>query len=373
MRGGFSLFLVVVALVGCRSPQNSGEAFFYIDPLGVSLKTGAITQGENIVIKNEGEDIVLTLVSDGVDGSVYSVPVFGGSVWGKWREDGAFCGNWVDSLRSPDYTIPVQFTPKPLGNPCAEKPTPFIYETTLGKLVAEQNCDSVKGTILTPTGDYRYLNGKIDGEKLVLNTFDGAHLFLFYADIKNDSLINGVFKSGNHYEEAWSGVKTNSLEAGWSSKQSPRINHPLDVGGVDLVQLLDSLEKDVLVIDVMGTWCPNCYDEVRLIKSLKKEYDEALFISLAFERGDSLSALKRIEQFKEALSIDWEVLYGGVANKQVANNCVPFMGGIKSFPTTAFISKSGDVVVHTGFSGPATPFYEDEVGFYTSTLNSFIE
>ena len=80
MRGGFSLFLVVVALVGCRSPQNSGEAFFYIDPLGVSLKTGAITPGENIVIKNEGEDIVLALVSDGVDGSVYSVPVFGGSV-----------------------------------------------------------------------------------------------------------------------------------------------------------------------------------------------------------------------------------------------------------------------------------------------------
>ena len=369
MRGGFSLLLVVVALAGCSRPQNSGEAFFYIDPLGVSLKTGAITQGENIVIKNGGEDIVLALVGDGV----YSVPVFGGSVVGTWRGDGVFCGTWVDSLRSPDYTIPVEFSPRPLGNPCVELPAPFVYETTLGKLVAEQYCDSVWGTILTPSGDYRYLTGTVGGGKLVLNTFDGAHLFLIYADIKNDSLVNGVFKSGSHYEKEWSGYKTESPKVAWSSKQTPLLKHPLKIGGVDLMQLLDSLEKDVLVIDVMGTWCPNCYDEVRLIRSLKKEYNEALFISLAFERGDSISALKRIDRFKESLNIDWEILYGGVANKQVANNYVPFVGGISSFPTTAFVSKTGEVVVHTGFSGPATPYYEEEVSFYTSTLNSFIE
>ena len=122
--------MFVVALAGCSGPQNSGEAFFYIDPLGVNLKTGAITPGENIVIKNEGEDIVLTLVSDGV----YSVPVFGGRVIGKWREDGAFCGTWVDSLRSPDYIIPVEFRPKPLGSPCVEKPAPLFMKQHLENL-----------------------------------------------------------------------------------------------------------------------------------------------------------------------------------------------------------------------------------------------
>ena len=123
----------------------------------------------------------------------------------------------------------------------------------------------------------------------------------------------------------------------------------------------------------LGTWCPNCYDEVRLIKSLKERHEDVLFLSVAFERGDSVSALKRIERFKKEIGISWDVLYGGVASKKQAETVLPFLGGVKSFPTTAFISLDDEVVVHTGFKGPATPFYKEEVVFYENTINGFIE
>ena len=85
-----------------------------------------------------------------------------------------------------------------------------------------------------------------------------------------------------------------SNEPYWASSQKSSPDQGLSFLGINPVKLLDSLNKKLLVVDVLGTWCPNCYDEVRLIKSLKERHEDVLFLSVAFERGDSVSALKRI-------------------------------------------------------------------------------
>jgi len=96
-------------------------------------------------------------------------------------------------------------------------------------------------------------------------------------------------------------------------------------------------------------------------------------VSVAFERSVGDGALKRIADFKEELQLPWEVLLGGVANKKTADSTLSFMGGVKSFPTTAFIPIEGDLVVHSGFSGPATgESYEEEVMFFRNTIASLI-
>ena len=54
----------------------------------------------------------------------------------------------------------------------------------------------VTGTFLTTTGDDRYLEGTVTGNKLYLSTFDGGHAFLFIADISNaKTIINGKDES----------------------------------------------------------------------------------------------------------------------------------------------------------------------------------
>ena len=372
--------LLALAFAGCNNhtEKSDGLISFYIDDSTfVTLPTSGVLKGKDITIYNGGEDIVLSLI----DTNTFSVPVFNGSLVGAWREDGAFCGGWTDSLRSPDYFIPLEIAPSVIGEECNETPSDFNYKTTCGPLVAQEFCDSVIGTILTPTGDYRYLSGTIDAGVLRLGTFDGAHLFSFEADAVGDSLINGWFKSGTHFSEPWSGVKTNNVAPNWSSSQEPNLDKPvsfraLSLDGVEVEVSLNSLEdsgKKLLVVDVLGTWCPNCYDEVRLLKEMSNKHPEVMFVSVAFERLDTVKALERLTQFKADLGLDWEVYYGGKASKALADSVLPFLGGVKSFPTTAFIPLEGQIKVHTGFSGPATKEYENEVDFYTSTIESFLD
>ena len=367
------VFAVSALFFSCGSVENKsecGEIVFHLPDSGyVSLKIRVSSTWDEIVVFNGDDRVVLREAGEGV----YSVPVFGGSIRGQWGGGGLFKGFWVDSLRYSNYRIPLEIRPAVAGASCMEKRTSFKYNTNLGLLVGECFCDSVVGTILTPTGDYRYLTGVKSNKDLRLNTFDGAHLFSFTATIESDSLLNGVFLSGKHYTEEWEGVRVDSNEPPWPSSQKSSPDQGLSFLGISPIKLLDSLNKKLLVVDVLGTWCPNCYDEVRLIKSLKERYEDVLFLSVAFERGDSVSALKRIEWFKKEVGVSWDVLYGGVASKKQAETILPFLGGVKSFPTTAFISLDGEVVVHTGFNGPATPLYQKEVVFYENTINGFIE
>jgi len=371
--------LLTLLSFGCNNHTEKSAGFisFYIDDTTlVTLPTSGVLKDKDITIYNGGEDVVLSLV----DENTFSVPVFNGSLVGAWREDGSFCGGWTDSLRSPDYFIPLVVVPSKSGEECNETPAEFNYKTTCGLLVAQEFCDSVVGTILTPTGDYRYLSGTIDAGVLRLGAFDGAHLFSFEAEIVGDSLINGWFKSGTHFSEPWGGVKTNKVVPDWSSSQEPNLDKPvtfraLNLDGVEVEIGLNSLEhagKKLLVVDVLGTWCPNCYDEVRLLKEMNNKYPEVMFVSVAFERLGAAKALERLSQFKANLGLDWEVVYGGKASKALADSVLPFLGGVRSFPTTAFVPLKGQIKVHTGFSGPATKEYENEVDFYTSTIESFL-
>src|SRR6202000_3148996 len=65
-----------------------------------------------------------------------------------------------------------------------------------------QSHDVVSGTILTSTGDHRYLAGQVKGDELYLSTFDGAHVFLYKAKITADGL-DGDWWSGLAFHEKW--------------------------------------------------------------------------------------------------------------------------------------------------------------------------
>lgn len=81
----------------------------------------------------------------------------------------------------------------------------------IGEFVQVEN--NLTGTFLTESGDYRYLDGTVQANKLYLSCFDGAHAFLFEGKIEADNTINGIFYSGKNYKATWSSKKTtNTLE-----------------------------------------------------------------------------------------------------------------------------------------------------------------
>jgi hypothetical protein len=58
----------------------------------------------------------------------------------------------------------------------------------VAKGIFKQTGTKVTGTFRTATGDYRYLEGVMDGDELKLSTFDGAHAFLFTATVSNNAM-----------------------------------------------------------------------------------------------------------------------------------------------------------------------------------------
>ncbi|MCI5057671.1 MAG: TlpA family protein disulfide reductase [Flavobacteriales bacterium] len=233
----------------------------------------------------------------------------------------------------------------------------------VGKFI--QSGNRLKGTFLTETGDYRYLNGFVDNGNIQLSCFDGAHAFLFKSS-GNDNKQKGIFYSGKHWTEPWVAVKNDNFSLSnpdslsWVKPDVPVAFQFSDVNG-NMVSLSDSkFENKVKVIQVLGTWCPNCLDEskflVELLKSVPKEKIEV--IGLAFERDKTQEKrIKRVKDFVQSNNFpsNYNILIAGRASKKEAAEALPFLNHVMSFPTTILLDQKNNVInVHTGFNGPGT-------------------
>ena len=368
--------LLLIAMASCQ-PDNQVASSLYEASFATEPATTILVErvDSSWVIRNGKERIALISLGN----ELYQIPVFGGSWRGQWQGE-VWQGEWTDSLRADNYSVPVHL--KPLSAPQhsnrESQATPSTWSTTEGLLHLKTERDSVWATISTPTGDYRYLSGFFDNNTLTMSTFDGAHLFRFQADMVGDSLIQGEFLSGTHYRTPFSGVRLQGASNTWeSSTQKPVSNdlvfRAMNPQGDSVVWSQEALlesGKRGLVLDVMGTWCPNCMDETRLLRELAKSYPEIQFISLAFERQNGSEALSRLQAFRSELNLPWEIWLGGRASKSEAASAISAVDDIVSFPTTLFWPLEGEPTIHTGFNGPATgDGYDVERAFFKRELD----
>ena len=308
-------------LLGCAVPENSAKPQLYEATFATNPPTAVLVErsSDTWVVRNGTERIRMRRAGEGV----YAVPVFGGSWVGEWRDEQWF-GAWVDSLRSGDYSIPLSISPLIDGSSVADEPElqsnlgdlrRFVVDPNQGRFCLGHHLHTHWGLPLP--------RWKKIPQQLTFSTFDGAHLFRFDATMKGDSLVNGTFLSGTHYRTSFSGVLVEQPAVSWNSAQQSANGGELNVMGVssdgDTIQWsndrLHALGKKGLVLDVMGTWCPNCMDEARLLAELAPGYPDVQFVSLAFERSTDASILPRLNQFKDELGLGWDVLLGGKAKQ----------------------------------------------------------
>lgn len=224
----------------------------------------------------------------------------------------------------------------------------------------------VEGTFLTPSGDYGYLSGSYEYGLLRLSNFDGAHAFLFVATIQPDGTLKGDFWSGAKWHEPWTAIRNDkvSLPDGFTATKVNPSNssvrelsfRDLDGGTVSLGA--PGVLGKATIIEVFGTWCPNCHDASDTLAGLEKKYGSRglKVIGLAFElTPDFERSVKQIKAFQARHRADYRVLFGGMKDKSVAPRALPVLEGLKGYPTFLFVDGSGTVKsVYTGFSGPAT-------------------
>ena len=206
---------------------------------------------------------------------------------------------------------------------------------------------------------------------LSLSAFDGAHSFLFIADVINNEIKNGHFFSGLHWHDTWSAVRDSSfnlndersfshLKEGYSKLE---FSFP-DVNG-KMVSLADSEFKNkVVIVQIMGSWCPNCLDETRYLSDWfnTTKPEDVRIIGLDYEKiTDTTVAFRNIRRLADRYHVNYPILFGGSSNREEAGKTLPMLSRVFSFPTTIYVNKDGTVrEIHSGFNGPATgQYFED--------------
>ena len=250
-------------------------------------------------------------------------------------------------------------------------------DVTVG--IFEQTAGLINGTFLTETGDYRFLSGTVGVGQFSMSTFNGSWAFLFEGKVVNDS-IYGKFYSGPNYQTDWIAVKDPDATLRDPSKLT-YVENEKDFNFSSLKTLKGKAfdakkfgKNKVVIYQIMGTWCPNCIDELHYFKELHQKYhNQGLeIVALAYEVGtNEKSQIKRLKAFKKRLSIPYEVVLAGASSKEVASSQFPMLNAIMSFPTSVIVGRNGKIeYVHTGFSGPATGAVYEE---YTREMDELIK
>ncbi len=406
MRLLFISILSLVVLNGCQTQSSHTQDTPSPSPLDTGLWRATLnlngtdlpfnlefTQDNgqlSAAVINQNERLEIETLSVSQDSIILELPYFPSVIKAHIDSPSLISGVWINHSKE-NYRVP--FT--------AESNKAFRFTSTNSSIAIknryhvifdekstepwnavleiENNEGHIFATFLTETGDYRYLEGNLMNDGIYLSTFDGSHAFLFSADISGDSLINGKFLSGTHYETTWIGSKNNTFEL-----QSPEkltylkenyeyFDFRLPNQNGDTVTWKDlSLDNKVVIVDIMGSWCPNCMDASKALHELSKPFgDDIHILPIAFEATEDLAlARTRISKMNKDLGIDnHQFLFGGKANKSRAAETFPMLNHIMSFPTLIFIDKDRNVrQIYTGFYGPGTGSHYNDFMKQTEAL-----
>ncbi|OJY96968.1 MAG: hypothetical protein BGP13_25150 [Sphingobacteriales bacterium 40-81] len=234
--------------------------------------------------------------------------------------------------------------------------------------VFEQNGNKLTGSFLTVSGDYRYLEGVVDGDSLKLSGFDGGYALLFTAKINDDKTISGgrFYSGAGPGWQAWSAEKNNNAALPETASLlkpgvAPKVSFTFkDVEGKPVSFSNKKFKNKVVILQVSGTWCPNCMDETRFLNEVYEKYKSkgVEIIALLYERtADFSRSQAAAKNFIKRLNVAYPVLITPVAvgDPQRVEKTLPQLEKIPAFPTAIFIDRKGEIQkIHIGFSGPGT-------------------
>jgi thiol-disulfide isomerase/thioredoxin len=331
---------------------------------------------DSIVFHNGEEKIRTTEIKYDGDSVFIQMPVFDSEFRCKSSENN-LNGLFINHARKDHniYSFHAQFG---LGYRFSDKPertemnvsgrylTIFDGEDEIAKQAIglfKQEGNHLSGTFLTVTGDYRYLEGEVSGSRMLLSAFDGSHFFLFTAMIKGDSLVNGHYYSGQTWHDTWHGVRDEKTElpdpekfVRFADKNGEfHFSFP-DENGLTVTSSDARFKDKAMIIQIMGSWCPNCMDETKFLSEWQnKNNNSCEIVALDFEKITDTAIVKRnIIRLKKRFDIHYPVLFAGSNDKSEAARKLR-LNTVVAFPTLIFLDENKRVIMtHSGFSGPAT-------------------
>lgn len=236
-----------------------------------------------------------------------------------------------------------------------------------------QQGNKLTATFLSITGDSRYLEGVVQGNKFYLSSFIGSGAAYYSGSFDSSGQLTGTaggapFTASKNAAAALPDpYKLTYLKEGYTTFD---FSLP-DADGKKISLKDDKFKNKVTIITIGGTWCPNCIDEAGFMAPWyqKNKNRGVEIVGVQFERkADPTYVKKAMEHFKKRLGITYIEVFGGLADKKAVAESFPALNSFLSFPTILFIDKKGNVAkIYTGFTGPATGDY------YTQFIREFNE
>lgn len=316
------------------------------------------------------------------------MPLFGGQF--NWKlEKGVLTG----SFRKGSYEMPCVATPNTSYRFFKNEEQPAFdvtgkWAVTLSgdmKAVGEwqQQGSKVTGSILTASGDFRYLEGVVTKDSMFyLSGFDGGFVMLFTGKLRDqNTLPNGQFYSGYSNKNSFVAERNDSASLPDATSITTMregedklvFSFPNLQG--KMVSLSDEQFKNkVVVVQFSGSWCPNCLDETAFLSEFyNANRSKVEVVCLAFERSTDFETAKAAaSKLAERCKVQYDVLITGIQPKPAdIMAAMPMLVNFKVFPTSIVVDKKGKVRhIHAGFSGPGTgKYYQEYINEFTALVN----
>jgi thiol-disulfide isomerase/thioredoxin len=229
-------------------------------------------------------------------------------------------------------------------------------------LLKQEPSGEVTGTILTVTGDYRYLEGVIEGNQLSLSTFDGSHAYLFQARLQQDGTLDGDFWSYGKWGQTWTAHRNPKAQlpdplglARWNKKTRLEDLVFPDVDGKPHSLADPEFAGKARLLVLSGSWCPNCSDATQHMIELDRTYRERglRVIGICIEMGNDFAGnARQVRRYVQKYSIPYPVLVAPMGKHM--SESFPALQPLFAIPTFVFLDGKGHArCVYTGYSGPA--------------------
>jgi thiol-disulfide isomerase/thioredoxin len=238
---------------------------------------------------------------------------------------------------------------------------------TAWRFIARQNGAQVSATILRVDGDTGTLTGAYRDGTFVLSHFSGARPLLLEVIPQAD----GTLKLVQNKQTALVAARENAAAAKSIGTPTDPTRHttvkdpnePLrfsfpDLNGRIVSNTDPRFAGKVVLVNIGGSWCPNCHDEAPFLSSLYRKYKAKGLevVTLSFEEGDQLKNPARLRAYIKNYGIEWTVLLAG--EPEQLNEKVPQGVNLNAFPTTFVLGRDGRVrAVHAGFPSPGSGAY----------------
>jgi len=244
----------------------------------------------------------------------------------------------------------------------------------------------VSAAILRVDGDTGALTGSYQDGKFVLSHFDGARPSLVVVTPQSDGTLT-LEQSGQRSGGAITAYRQDVARAKGLAEPVDASQHtgvkdpskPFNFSFPDLngqiVSNTDArFQGKVLLINITGSWCPNCHDEAPFLAALYNKYHaQGLeIVALSFEEAEQLANPVRLKAFIEQNGIKYTVLLGGETSsaKEKLTQALDW----DSWPTTFFVGRDGLVKgVHAGFpSLGSCDLYKKEKAEFVATVERLL-